>query len=227
MLMGGGVLPQGAVEAARQEAAVRGRESPSRAPEQGKLHCLKCDVSKEDDIINAFKWVKDNAGGVDILINNAGVVGKAKLTDTDTPEWRRLLDVNVLGLCICTREAIQQMRARGVDDGHVVHISSVAAHQDISYPGMEMYSATKHAVRVLTEGLRKELVTAKSKIRVTEVSPGLVRTEIFETLGIDVEMIWKLPYLFPEDVANSVLYALATPPHVQVHEMILKPLGEE
>lgn len=218
---------QDAVDTARKDAQSRGRTQTNKAPSPGKLHCVKCDVSKEADILSAFKWIQEHTDGVHILVNNAGVVGQTKLTETNTDEWRRLFDINVLGLSICTREAVQQMKAKGIDDGHIVHISSVAGHKYPSFPGLEMYSATKHSVRVLTEGLRKELVASKSKIRVTEVSPGLVRTDILDSLKIDQNLIWLRPHLFPEDVADAVLYALGTPPHVQIHEIMVKPIGEE
>ena len=89
-------------------------------------------------------------------------------------DWREMLEVNVLALCICTREAIADMRKRG-DDGHIVHIASMAAYRVPLRSGV--YSATKFAVRSLTEGLRCELRAAKSGIRISAVSPGFVETE--------------------------------------------------
>ncbi|KAK7864258.1 hypothetical protein R5R35_009521 [Gryllus longicercus] len=216
-----------AVAKAREEAAARGRASLGKAPAPGPLHCVQCDVSNEQDVLAAFKWVRDNVGTVHILVNNAGRGGETRLTGTNTAEWRDILDTNVLGLSMCTREAIQLMREKGVDDGHVVHIGSIAGHIYPVIPGAEIYGATKHAVRVLTEGLRKELVAAKSKIRVTEVSPGVVKTEFVDKLksrgGDDW---WKKPHLHPEDIADCVLYAINAPPHVQIHEIIVKPVGE-
>ncbi|KAK7864243.1 hypothetical protein R5R35_009511 [Gryllus longicercus] len=216
-----------AVDLARKDAEGRGRvQAQAEGKGRGKLHCLKCDVTSEEDILAAFSWVKANTAGVDVLVNNAGCTGNTGLTETNTAEWKRILDLNVLGLSICTREAIQQMKARGVDDGHIVHISSIAAHVNPFVPQFSMYFASKHAVRVLTEGLRKELVAAKSKIRVTEISPGLVKSDITKDLILDQAMIWSRPHLQPEDVADTVVYALGVPPHVQIHEVILRPLGE-
>ncbi|KAK7864261.1 hypothetical protein R5R35_009524 [Gryllus longicercus] len=92
-----------------------------------------------------------------------------------------------------------------------------------------MYYASKHAVRVLTEGLRKELVAAKSRIRVTEVCPGSVRTEIWTDMTKMTGDQWykDFPYLESEDVADATLYALSTPAHVQIHDIIIKPIGEQ
>ncbi|KAK7864248.1 hypothetical protein R5R35_009515 [Gryllus longicercus] len=220
-----------AVETARKDAKSRSKVQIGGDCKPGQLHCIKCDVTKEEDIIAAFKWVKENTNGVDILINNAGVIGMTPLSDSkkNTDEWKSMLDINVLGLSICTREAIQQMKARGVDDGHIIHIGSVAGHwmPMYSWPGTAIYFATKHAVRVLTEGLRKELVAAKSRIRVTEVSPGLVKTDIFNGCNKDVEEIFKIPHMFPEEVADAVLYAIQVPAHVQIHEIIIKPVAQD
>ncbi|XP_049803630.1 farnesol dehydrogenase-like isoform X2 [Schistocerca nitens] len=146
----------------------------------GKLHALQGDVADEQSILAAFKWIRDNLSGVDVLINNAGILVESELTSAPTDAWRRQLDVNVLGLSICTREAVQDMLRRGVDDGFIIHISSIGGHLPPFASDGAMYSASKHAVRVLLEGLRKDLVARKSKIRVGCVSPGLVRTEILD-----------------------------------------------
>ncbi|KAK7864242.1 hypothetical protein R5R35_009510 [Gryllus longicercus] len=217
-----------AVEAARNEAKSRGRDAEYKAPTPGQLHCLKCDVCKEDDIQSVFQWVKENTKGVDILVNNAGVVGDTTLTETNTSDWKRVLDINVLGLSICTREAVQQMKARGLDEGHIVHISSIAGLSVYpARPQFSVYAASKNAVRVLTEGLRRELVAANSRIRVTEISPGVVKTDIVKHTKIDEAQFFGRPFLQPEDVAEAVLFALRAPPHVQIHEMVVLPVGQK
>ncbi|XP_069683496.1 farnesol dehydrogenase-like [Periplaneta americana] len=192
----------------------------------GKLYSRKCDVTKEEEVKEAFKWVKDNLGGTDILINNAGVASLNSLSGGPVENWRKIYDLNVLALSMCTKEALQSMKEKGVDDGHIIHINSVAGHKVIEQ--LSMYSSSKHAVTALTEGLRRELVNQKSKIRVTSVSPGAVRTEFGLAAGATPEMLeaYKdIPILESEDVADAVLYVLGTPPHVQIHELMLKPLG--
>ncbi|XP_069684395.1 dehydrogenase/reductase SDR family member 11-like [Periplaneta americana] len=194
----------------------------------GTLHAIKCDLSKEEDILSAFSQIEE-LGGVDILINNAGVLFESLLSQGSTVEWRSMWDVNVLGLSICTREAFRSMRERQQDHGHMIHINSIAGHYDVGKEGMHMYSATKHAVTALTEGLRRELVALHSNIRVTSISPGLVETEMFLVgmESIDAEELYsKWPSLKPQDIADAVVYVLGTPPHVQIHELTIKPVGE-
>ncbi|XP_021929710.1 farnesol dehydrogenase-like [Zootermopsis nevadensis] len=188
--------------------------SKSLKSAKGKLYAVKCDVSKESDVQGAFKWVKDNLGGVDILVNNAAAGYDTSLINGSTEEMKKMLDLNVLGLSVCTKEALQSMKERGVDDGHIIHINSLAGHMP---PGEKyaIYYATKHAVTALTEGLRRELVKQNSKIRVTSLSPGLVKTEMPPQAFLDA-----CPYLNAEDIADGVLYVLGTPPHVQVLELI-------
>ncbi|XP_049803547.1 dehydrogenase/reductase SDR family member 11-like isoform X2 [Schistocerca nitens] len=197
----------------------------------GKLHAIAGDVSDEASILAAFKWVKDNLGGVDILVNNAGVFPNSSLTEGKTETWKRILDVNVLGLSICTREAVQDMLSRGVDDGFIIHINSVAGHTPPTLEGMAMYFASKHAVKVLLEGLRKDLVAKGSKIRVGEVSPGVVQTEgvsnAMATIPKDLSAKFKdMPALESEDIAEAVVYMLSQHPRVQVHDVIVMPTGQ-
>ena len=125
---------------------------------------------------------------------------------------------------MCTREAVADMRRRG-DDGHVVHVSSMAAHR--VPPGSGMYSASKYAVRALTEALRQELRAAGSQIRVGAVSPGFVETEFAARYSKSdeaaQETYGQFKVLEPGDVAEAVKYLLSTPPHVQVHDILMRP----
>ncbi|PNF16602.1 Dehydrogenase/reductase SDR family member 11 [Cryptotermes secundus] len=143
--------------------------------EKGKLYAIKCDVTNDLEVTETFKWIKRNLGGVDILINNAGVGSFNSIRDGPVENWRKIFDLNVLALSVCTKEALQSMKEKGVDDGHIIHISSIAGHTIPLFPGIEMYSASKHAVTALTEGLRRELVKQKSKIRVTVITSTMER----------------------------------------------------
>jgi len=163
-------------------------------------------------------------GGVRVMVNNAGLGKDAPLMSGDAERWREMLEVNVLGLCVCTREAVKDMRASG-DRGHVFHVSSMAAHRVPE--GSGVYSATKFAVRSLTEGLRKELRAAGSGIRVTSISPGFVETEFAFVYHDDPARAEKTYQRFKvleaDDVADALVYALAAPDHVQVHDLLMRP----
>jgi len=202
----------------------------------GKLYAIATDITKEEDILKAFKWIKYNLGPVHILVNNAGVGRATNLIEGDTKLWKDIIDTNVMGLCIATREAVNDMRANKVD-GHIIHINSIVGHTVLNIPDTNIYPASKHAVTALTETLRQELNSIGSKIKITSISPGLVDTNMFDAgaaasgkSGVSKqkqEFFKSLPSLQPEDVADAVNYVLATPPHVQVHELMIKPVGEK
>nr|CAD7446154.1 unnamed protein product [Timema bartmani] len=182
----------------------------------GHLHRRHCDVTKDEEVRAAIDWVDHTLGGVDILVNCAGLAPANTLTgcDAKTDVWRATLYVNVIGLSVCTREVIRSMRERGIDDGHVVHFGSIYGHAVSSHPSLIMYSASKHAVRALTEGLRRELVELHSKIKISSISPGFIYTPmVLNHFGRQV--FDDNPYLYPQDVADAVAFVLGTPPHVQ------------
>lgn len=188
------------------------------------VSALPCDLRDADAIESLFDRIRREWGGVDIMINNAGLGRHAPLCSGATEKWREMLEVNVLALCVCTREAITDMKARG-DRGHVLHIASMASHRVPS--GSGVYSATKYAVRSLTEGLRLELREAHSKIRVSAISPGFVETEFAEVYHgrseAAQEAYGRFEVLQPEDVADAVAYVISAPEHVQVHDMLIRP----
>ncbi|KAG8122661.1 hypothetical protein E2320_018147, partial [Naja naja] len=126
----------------------------------GVLIPYKCDLSVEEEILSMFSAIKTLHQGVDVCINNAGLARPEPLLSGKTEGWRTMIDVNILAVSICTRETYQSMKERNIDDGHIININS----------------ATKYAVTALTEGLRQELREAKTHIRATCISPGLVET---------------------------------------------------
>ncbi|HUS66451.1 MAG TPA: SDR family NAD(P)-dependent oxidoreductase [Kofleriaceae bacterium] len=194
----------------------------------GEACAVPTDLGREADIAALFARAREVYGGVDVLVNNAGLGYDAPLVSGATEEWREMLELNVLALSVCTREAVQDMQRRGVD-GHIVHVSSMSAYRVPSRSGM--YSATKFAVRALTEALRQELQQQGSAIRVTAVSPGFVETEFAAVYhhgdeGRAAETYARYKVLEAADVAEAVAYALAQPPHVQVHDVLIRPLAQ-
>ncbi len=180
------------------------------------------DLRQEASILSFFDKIRQTWGGVDVLVNNAGLGHKEPLMSGETEAWREMLEVNVLALCICTREAVQDMEDKG---GHIIHISSMSGHR---VPlGSGVYAASKYAVRALTEALRQELRQANSRIKISAISPGFVETEFAEKYNQSEEKAKELysrfPMLQPEDIANAVGYLLSQPDYVQVHDILLRP----
>lgn len=138
--------------------------SKKLSKQQGDLFPIKCDITCEEDIMKAFRWISDNLGPISILVNNAGIHKDIDLISARTEDMKAILDTNVLGLCIATREAAKNMMQNKID-GHIVHISSVSSYY--VFPGGGVYSASKHAVRALTEALRKEFNTMQCKCKIT------------------------------------------------------------
>ncbi|XP_053666703.1 farnesol dehydrogenase-like [Anopheles marshallii] len=189
---------------------------------RARLHAIRCDVTKEEDIMSTFREIVAKYGGVDVLINNAGVARSTVgvLDANNTQALRDVIDTNLMGLALCSREAYQSMKKRSVD-GHIIHINSILGHYVLPIGTLNVYPAAKYAVTALTETMRHELRLAGTKIKVTSISPGLVRTEIIPNSMGDT------PILQAEDIADAILYALGTPPRVQIHELTIKPVGEE
>ncbi|KAK4879387.1 hypothetical protein RN001_007533 [Aquatica leii] len=192
---------------------------------RGKLYAVKADITKEKDILEAFDWITNNIGPVNILINNAGVFKTADLLDGKTESWKLILDTNLMGLCIATREAAKIMTENNID-GHIVHINSLSGHYVPHNFKVSLYGASKSGVTFVTEALRLELNEIKSKIRITSLSPGTVKTEILTESGMPSSLFSTIPCLEPKDVAEAICYVLGTPPHVQVHELTIRPVGE-
>lgn len=133
---------------------------------QGKLYPQECDISKEDDILRVFEWIRNNLGPIHVLINNAGTGRPRTLLNITTDEILSILNTNVLGLTIATREAVNDMIKNKID-GHIVHVNSITGHYVPRLPNNNIYPATKHAITALTETLRQDLSAIGSKIKVT------------------------------------------------------------
>ena len=199
-------------------------EEVAKHHSQDQVLVCPADLRSEAEIVQAFEAVRARWGGVDVLVNSGGLGRRAPLVSGSADAWREMLDVNVLGLCICTREALRDIRMRG-DDGHIVHISSMSGHRVPG--GSGVYAATKYAVRALTEGLRKELRELGSNTRVTAVSPGFVETEFAEAYHGSAEAAAKtygrFKVLEAQDVAATVLHVLEAPAHVAIHDVLVRP----
>lgn len=197
----------------------------------GKIYSKKCDIGDLNSIKEAFKWIEEKFQKIHILINNAGISYYADVLDPSDERTERLnevINVNFTGLVHSTREAFKLM---SVDDdyGIVINVGSIMDAL-VPFPNpSSIYPATKHAVRALSEIIRQELIVRNNdKIRVANVSPGIVKTNIGHAGGRnDPDNFYKTrPCLEAEDISQSVLYLLSTPYNVNVTQITIKPVGE-
>ncbi|BFF92933.1 farnesol dehydrogenase-like [Drosophila madeirensis] len=212
---------------ARREKRLQELKASLPKGQQSRFHIRKCDVSVEQQVVDTFAWVDQTLGGADVLINNAGILGSYQITDEgNSADIRAVLETNVLGVSWCTREAFRSLQRRKVNDGHVVIINSIVGHSLPVNEGLNwnMYGPSKHAITGLTEVLRQEFRRKKTGTKVTSISPGVVDTEIINDSF--KETMVGYPMLRSEDVADAVTYCIQTPAHVQIHELMIKPVGE-
>ncbi|XP_022172110.1 farnesol dehydrogenase-like [Myzus persicae] len=196
----------------------------------GTVHTKVCDVTNEQVVKNVFSWVDSTLGGVSILINNAGTVKISSLLNGKLEDWKDTMNLNVLALNVCSREAYQSM-TRNKIDGHIIQVNSIGGHHITPYFAMKMSNASKVAVSVLCEGLRHDLQLVGSKIKVSSISPGGVSTDLLLRLlerskePNSTFQVKDLNILKTEDVANADITILATPPTVLIAELTIVPNG--
>jgi NADP-dependent 3-hydroxy acid dehydrogenase YdfG len=225
-----------AVELARAGAAVavgaRRKERLDSLVERiesdgGHAQAFELDVTDEAQARGFVESANSQLGGLDILVNNAGVMLLGPVEDADTDEWRRMVDVNVLGLLYCTHAALPLMRAKG--RGDVVNVSSVAGRR--AGAGAAVYNLTKFGVTGFSEALRQEVF--HHGIRVICVEPGMVDTElqghnthpaVRQSMARSAERIGKP--LTAEDIARTIAWAVEQPAHVGLNELLVRPVGE-
>jgi NADP-dependent 3-hydroxy acid dehydrogenase YdfG len=163
----------------------------------------------------------EHFGSLDILVNNAGLGLYGSIAEGDPEDWRKMFDVNVLGVLYVTRAAVRRMLERG--SGDILFVSSLAGRRVPRADGA-VYAATKHAITALAEGLRMDV--HENGIRVINVEPGLVRTEFPESSYPSAQSYYAQKEYSPldaEDVAAAAVYALEQPPRVSVNEIMLRP----
>lgn len=168
-------------------------------------------------------------GGIDILINNAGTMPISPIINGRVDEWDQMIDVNIKGVLYAINAVYSGMAERKA--GHIVNVSSIAART--TYPSAGVYAGTKHAVRAISETLRKEAI--RFGVRVTDIQPGSVDTELPDSIGHEkIRGIVKsnmygedAAMLKADDIANAVIYALEQPEHVDVGELLIWPTRQE
>lgn len=194
--------------------------------EGGAASAITVDVSAEEQARGFVEGCRHRLGRIDALVNNAGVMLLGPVEGADTANWRRMVDVNVLGLLYCTHAVLPPMREQG--GGHIVNVSSVAGRR-ASF-GSAVYNLTKFGVTGFSEALRQEAL--HSGVRVTVVEPGFVETELLshndsyiqDAAAKVKEQTGEV--LHSEDIADAIVHALAAPPHVSINEVLVRPTGQ-
>lgn len=191
----------------------------------GEAHVAVTDVTKRADVEALVRGAVDAFGRIDVIVNNAGIMPLSPIERLKVEDWDRMIDINVKGLLYGIAAVLPLMKAQ--KSGHVINVSSVAGHK--IRPGNTIYAATKHAVRVISEGLRME---AKAYgIRTTIISPGAVATELADSVTEpDLQERTRALYAMaiPADViARSIAYVIGEPPEVDVNEILVRPTAQE
>lgn len=182
------------------------------------------DVKKRDDLVNLINLACNQYGKVDVLVSNAGIGPISPLDDLHVEEWEDMIDINIKGVLYGIAAALPVFRKQGF--GHFINTASTAAHKTV--PNQAVYSATKFAVRAISEGLRQE---AGDKLRVTVISPGFVQTDFIETVT-NPELKTQLAAfrdkfaMSPEAIARAILFAIEQPSDIDVGEIILRPTAQ-
>ncbi|HEX2106716.1 MAG TPA: SDR family oxidoreductase [Nitrososphaera sp.] len=194
---------------------------------EGEVFIQKLDVSIKSECDAFAEAVLKKWGTIDILVNNAGLQPLSFFKNLKVEEWDKMIGVNIRGVIYCTAAVITTMVNN--KSGHIVNISSVAGR--VVYPSGSVYCATKHAVTAFSEGLRQEF-SQRSNIRVTCIEPGVVATELIEAITDKalekyVERTKQMEALQAEDIANAIMFAVAAPHHVNVNEILIRPMTQE
>jgi NADP-dependent 3-hydroxy acid dehydrogenase YdfG len=194
----------------------------------GRALAVATDVSDEEQARRLIHRARDELGRLDILVNNAGLMLLGPVTGADTAEWRRMIDVNLLGVLYCTHAALPLMAEGGAGD--IVNVSSVAGRR--ATLGSAVYNLTKFGVNAFTEALRQEALHAG--IRVSVIEPGMVETELLDhnTNPMVLEEARKLREqvgepLHSEDIARAIVFTVAQPGHVAVNEVLVRPARQQ
>lgn len=183
---------------------------------------LKADVTNYEDVKRVVDVAMQKHGRIDVVFNNAGIMPTGNLIEARRDEWKQMLDINIMGVLNAISAVLPIMEKQ--KSGHIITTDSVAGH--VVYPGSAVYCGTKFALRAIMEGLRQE--ERENNIKSTLISPGAVRTELYKTVQDKAasEALFKLQAeagLDSDDVAEAVVYAIETPAHLSVSEVILRP----
>lgn len=191
------------------------------AAQGGNVRFRRLDVADLDDMKGFADFAEQAFGRIDVIVNNAGIMPLSPLSALKIDEWNRMIDVNIRGVLHGIAAVLPRMQAQG--HGHVVNVSSVGGF--VVQPTAAVYAATKFAVRAISEGLRKESDT----VRCTCIYPGVVESELAETISDEVARermkTYRQTAIPATAIGRAVHYAIEQPADVDVNEIVVRPLA--
>ena len=192
----------------------------------GEDGAVQTDVTSPEQVQRLVDHAVKLHGRIDVILNNAGLMPHSLLEHGRVADWDRMIDVNIKGVLYGIAAALPYMKAQ--KSGHVINVSSVAGH--LVRPGSAVYAATKHAVRVISEGLRQEL--KPYNIRSTVISPGAVATELPNSItepdvAKSIKDFYEQYAISADSFASMVAFAMSQPEDVDVNEILFRPTRQE
>ncbi|WP_312095023.1 SDR family oxidoreductase [Niallia sp.] len=227
-------------EATAKELAAKGAKLVLAARREDRLEKLQQDIQNTGGPViykvidvTSYEQMEELAemalkefGKIDVLVNNAGVMPHSFLYKKKIDDWNKMIDVNIKGVLYGIAAVLPTMREQ--KSGHIINLSSVAGH--VVGPGSTVYAGTKHAVRAISEGLRKE--EAGNNIRSTIISPGAVQSELINLItdtdlkpGID--KLYEDVAIEANSISRAIAFAIEQPYDVAINEMIIRPTSQE
>lgn len=191
----------------------------------GTVSVVQTDVTKREDVKQLIATTKKEYGKIDVLVNNAGLMAIAPISEDKVDEWDKMIDINIKGVLYGISAALPVFQEQG--HGHFINLSSVAGLKVFS-PGGTVYSGTKFAVRAISEGLRHEV---GGNIRTTSIEPGAIDSELkhgssHSESSENVKEFYK--QAIPSDsIARAIAYAIEQPDDVDVNEIVIRPTVQE
>jgi len=194
----------------------------------GEAFSVEVDVTNKVSVNAGVKRLIEKYGTIDILINNAGIMPASDIDAFKIDEWDEMVNINITGVLNVTAAVLPELINK--HSGHIVNLSSIAGRK--LFKGLAIYCATKHFVAAFSDIMRME-IGKKHNIRVTSIQPGAVATNLFnqitdETYKEGMESLRdQMTFLTPNDIANSMIYALESPDNVDVSEIFILPTDQE
>lgn len=187
--------------------------------EGGEARFKALDVTNPEDVESFVQFAIAEFGQVDVIVNNAGIMPLSPLSALKMDEWNQMIDVNIRGVLHGIAATLPRMEAQG--HGHIINVSSIGGHA--SFPTAAVYCATKYAVVAISDSLRQET----TKVRVTLVSPGVVESELAETIthqgSKEFMDDFRSVAISPDAIARAIAFAVEQPNDVDVSELIVRP----